>query len=87
MIVIFLQKRKHFILGQSDKIRGTELVLLPRNPQFIRDIDPFEPVYIPKQTILEDALKREAEKICFKDSQINKVVYDCDDASVYTKVT
>jgi len=62
------------------------LVLLPQNPQLIREIDPFEPVYVPKQSILEEALKREAEKICFKDSQINKVVYDCSDQSYYTKV-
>ena len=45
----------------------------------------FEPMYIPKQTILEESLRREIERICFADTLINRVVYDCVDPSLYTK--
>jgi len=43
-------------------------------------------MYIPKQTILEESLRREIERICFADTLINRVVYDCVDQSLYTKV-
>jgi len=66
---------------------GVDFNLLPQNPHFIKTVDHLEPVYIPKQNILEESLKREAEKICFRETQINRVVYDCVDPSVYTKVT
>jgi hypothetical protein len=42
-------------------------------------------MYIPKNSILEEALRREIERICFADTLINRVVYDCVDPSVYTK--
>ena len=42
-------------------------------------------MYIPKQTILEESLRREIERICFADTLINRVVYDCLDPSLYTK--
>ena len=35
-----------------------------------------EPLYEPQETILEDVLKREAEKIGYNETCINKVVYD-----------
>lgn len=44
-------------------------------------------MYIPKQTILEESLRREIERICFADTLMNKVVYDCSDPSPFTKVT
>jgi hypothetical protein len=47
--------------------------------------EPYEPLYVPKQTVLEEALRREAEKICFQDTLLNRVVYDCLDQSFYTK--
>lgn len=43
-------------------------------------------MYIPKQTILEESLRREVERICFADTLINRVVYDSVDPSLYTKV-
>jgi len=42
-------------------------------------------MFIPKQTILEESLRREIERICFADTLINRVVYDCTDTSPYTK--
>ena len=48
--------------------------------------EPFEPMYIPKQNILEESLRREIERICFADTLINRVVYDCSDPSPFIKV-
>jgi len=59
--------------------RGTDFMLLPRSPEFIVSSEPFEPMYIPKQTILEESLRREIERICFADTLINRVVFDCVD--------
>jgi hypothetical protein len=59
---------------------------MPKNPEFILNCDPFEPLYVPKQDVLENALRKEIEKFCFADTLINKIVYDCSDASPFTKV-
>ena len=61
-------------------------MLIPQNPTFIKANEALEPVFVPKQNILEECLKREAEKICFHETLMNKVVYDCVDPSFYTKV-
>jgi len=58
-------------------ISGTDFILLPNSPDFLHHNEPFEPMYIPKQTILEESLRREIERICFADTLLNKVVYDC----------
>jgi len=62
------------------------LILLPRNPEFVFETDPFETLYAPKQDILENSLRREIEKFCFADTLLNKIVYDSLDPSIYTKV-
>lgn len=67
-------------------ISGTDFVLLPNSPEFILHNEPFEPMYIPKQTILEESLRREIERICFADTLLNKIVFDCQDPSPFTKV-
>ena len=64
---------------------GTDFNLLPRNPEFLPRDDPYEPLYVPKADVLENALKREIEKFCFSDTLINRVVYDCSDPSGFTK--
>ena len=43
-------------------------------------------MYIPKQEVLERALAKEIERFCFADSLLNRIVYDCVDPSIYTKV-
>ena len=42
-------------------------------------------MYIPKNSILEESLRREIERICFADTLINRVVYDCVDPSLFVK--
>ncbi len=72
------------LLSQMIKT-GTEFTLLPRNPEFLPRDDPYEPLYVPKADVLENALKKEIEKFCFSDTLINRMVYDCADASTFTK--
>jgi len=43
-------------------------------------------MYVPKQVVLEESLRREIERICFADTLLNRVVYDSADPSVYNKV-
>ena len=42
--------------------------------------DEFEPLYAPQENIMEDCLRREAERIANQDILINKIVYDCSEA-------
>jgi cytosolic carboxypeptidase protein 2/3 len=42
-------------------------------------------MYIPKNSILEESLRREIERICFADTLINRVVFDCVDTSPFVK--
>jgi hypothetical protein len=59
--------------------------MLPRNPEFIVTSEPPEPLYVPKETILMDSLKREAERYIYPDSMINRLIYESMDPSPFTK--
>ena len=37
----------------------------------------FEPLYPPQEFILEDSLRREAERVAHQENAMNRVVYDC----------
>jgi cytosolic carboxypeptidase protein 2/3 len=43
----------------------------------------FEPLYVPEDEILEQSLRREIEKFCFSDQQLNRLVYDSVDPSPF----
>ena len=43
----------------------------------------FEPLYPPQEFILEDSLRREAERVAHQEAAMNRVVYDCQDSSPY----
>lgn len=45
------------------------------------DAENYEPLYIPQDNILEECLRREAEKLAHQESVMNRVVYDCLDPS------
>ena len=56
-----------------------------KNPPFhIKDAGEFEPLYTPRDNILEDCLRREAERVAHQENHMNRVVYDCIDPSPYT---
>ena len=45
----------------------------------------FEPLYPPQEFILEDSLRREAERVAHQEAAMDRVVYDCQDASPYNQ--
>jgi hypothetical protein len=59
---------------------GTQTVLMKVPPYHIKDstamID-FEPLYPPQEYILEESLRREAERVAHQENAMNRVVYDC----------
>jgi hypothetical protein len=65
---------------------GTNVVLLKNPPVFIKDAGEFEPLYPPQEFILEESLRREAERVAHQELLMNRVVYDSIDPSPYTGV-
>ena len=53
------------------------------SPIHIKDSEDFEPLYIPQENILEECLRREAERVSHQENLMNRVVYDCVDPSPY----
>jgi len=45
-----------------------------------------EPLYVPKEEILEKGLKREVERIYFPDIYINRLVFDSIELSYFHEV-
>jgi hypothetical protein len=43
--------------------RGTGLKIMKNGPKHIMDAAAYEPLYIPQDNILEECLRREAEKL------------------------
>lgn len=64
---------------------GTGLPMLNVSPEFIEDYEPHEPVAVPRETILEECIRRETERLAFQESLLNKIVYDCIDPSPYNQ--
>ena len=60
LTLISLSKRKKSIF--SKKNRGTNAVLMRNPPYHIKDASDFEPLYPPQEFILEESLRREAER-------------------------
>ena len=45
-------------------------------PKHILNADQYEPLYIHQENILEDCLRREAERVAHGENLMNRVVYD-----------
>ena len=58
--------------------------MMKNPPYHIKDAEDFEPLYTPKESILEDWLRREAERVAHQENLMNRVVYDCIDSSPYS---
>ena len=63
---------------------GTNAVLMRNPPYHIKDASDFEPLFPPQEFILEESLRREAERQAHQENLMNRVVYDCIDPSPYT---
>lgn len=66
--------------------RGTTFVLMKNPPCHINNAGEFEPLYPPQEFILEESLRREAERIVHQENLLNRVVFDAIDPSPYTGV-
>ena len=53
-------------------------------PNHIKNAGDFEPLYPPQEFILEESLRREAERVVHQENLLNRVVYDAIDPSPYT---
>ena len=64
-------------------ITGLDIKLLPNNPVFIDSKELLEPLYVPKQDILEKGLTREIERMYYPDSFLNRLIYDSVEQSYF----
>lgn len=60
---------------------GTGLPMMQRPHDFIEDMEPYEPIAILKDGILEENIRRDAERMSHQESLMNRVVYDSIDPS------
>jgi hypothetical protein len=69
----FLLKRKYH---SANIHSGTGVKMMKNGPRHIMDAEDFEPLYVPQDNILEDCLRREAERVAHQENLMNRVVYD-----------
>ena len=53
---------------------------MKNGPLHILDAEDFEPLYRPQINILEECLRREAERVAHQENLMNRVVFDCMDS-------
>lgn len=54
---------------------------MKNGPKHIMDAEDLEPLYTPQENILEECLRREAERVAHQENLMNRVVYDSVDAA------
>lgn len=62
---------------------GTTVKHFKHPPFHIKDSYDFEPMYPPQEFILEESLRREADRIAYQENLMNRVIYDSIDPSPY----
>ena len=62
---------------------GTTVKHMKNPPYHIKESFDFEPMYQPQEFILEESLRKEADRIAYQENLMNRVVYDSIDASPY----
>lgn len=68
----------------SNQVRtGTSMPMLSVAPEFIEEVEDCESISIPSESILEDSLRSECERILLQESLLNRLVYDSIDPSPY----
>ena len=60
---------------------GTGVKFMKNGPKHIMDAEDLEPLYTPQENILEECLRREAERVAHQENLMNRVVYDGVDAA------
>jgi len=56
--------------------RGTPKVIMKDPPVHIKGKEAYEPLFNIEEKILEESLRREAERVSHQESVMNRVVYD-----------
>ena len=56
--------------------RGTDEALLPQSAEYVDFKEDMFPMYEPKPFMLEEAIKRDIQIICFMSTLMKKIVYD-----------
>ena len=62
---------------------GTTVKHMKNPPYHIKESFDFEPLYPPQEFILEESLRREADRIAYQENLMNRVVFDSIDPSPY----
>ena len=62
---------------------GTTVKHIKNPPYHIKESFDFEPLYPPQEFILEESLRKEADRIAYQENLMNRVVYDSIDPSPY----
>ena len=55
---------------------GTGVKFMKNGPKHIMDAEDLEPLYTPQENILEECLRREAERVAHQENLMNRVVFD-----------
>jgi len=66
--------------------RGTDQLLMKNPPVHLRGKEDYELLFPPEERILEESLRREAERNSHQENVMNRVVYDSIDANPYNPV-
>lgn len=62
------------------------ITLAHKHPDFIEEVEPYEPIYTQKENINEECLRRENERVEHQSLLHKRVVYDCMDPSPYQDI-
>ena len=71
---LYIQEKDHVPLRTG----VPDYKILRNGPLHIIDAEQYEPLYIHQENILEDCLKREAERVAHQENLMQRVVYDSD---------
>lgn len=65
---------------------GTSIPMLAFCPEFIDEVEECELITIPSETILEESLRHECERILFQETLMNRLIYDSIDPSPFPQI-
>lgn len=65
---------------------GTSIPMLAFAPEFIEEVEECELITIPSETILEDSLRHECERILYQETLMNRLIYDSIDPSPFPQI-
>lgn len=74
---LYIQEKDHVPL----KTGKPGYKIMKNGPKHIMDADQLEPLYIHQTNILEECLKKEAERMAHQENLFNRVVYDSEPPS------